>query len=155
VLVGPALGGTPRIVRGAGAVRAGVLLAGVVIVAGSALVVFGETRLSASREAAARNDLPAAAAAARDAAAIVPWSSKPRLQLAVVQEAQGDYPGASEAIDAALKRAPDDWRAWVISARVRTRMNDPAGVRRAIGEARQLNPCLPLFAGPDGSACRR
>jgi hypothetical protein len=155
VLVGPALGGTARVMRGAGALRAGVLLVAAVAVAVSALVLFGETRLSASREASARNDLPAAAAAARDAAAIVPWSSKPRLQLAVVREAQGDDAGAADAVDAALRRAPDDWRAWVISARIRTRLSDPAGVARAIGEARRLNPCLALFAGPDGSACRR
>ncbi len=98
----------------------------------SMLVLVGDAELRRSRSAAHSGDLSAAARSAADAAAIEPWAAAPRLQLALVEELRGNLPAALRAVEAARARAPQDWRTWLVLARLRAKAGDAAGARRAL-----------------------
>lgn len=146
VAAGPALrpaarGGSSRFGLGV-AVLAVAWVAAVV----SLLAFAEESKLSDSREAAARGHLTAAASDARDAQAIQPWSGTPSLQLALVREREGDLPGARRAIREALEDDPGDWRPWLVATRLATKAGDIPDARRSLHRARTLNPNSPIFA---------
>ena len=85
----------------------------------SAVVAFGAAQLlSASSGAALRGDLAAAAADARHAAALAPFSVEPALQLAVVEQAGGDLADARSQAGRAIDLAPGDYRGWLVAARI-------------------------------------
>ena len=85
--------------------------------AGGVLMI-ASAALSSSEEALRQGDLPRAAAKARSAAAVEPWASEPWTQLASVEFAAGNVEAARIAIDAAIERAPDDFRNWVLAAEI-------------------------------------
>ena len=114
--------------------------AAVTALALSALVLVGDAELRRSREAVRAGNLPTAARAAADAAAVEPWAAAPRLQLALVAELRGDLPAALRAAQAARTRAPLDWRAWLLLARLRAKTGDIAGARRALARLRCIGP---------------
>ncbi len=99
------------------------LVAWAAVLAALALLLT-ETRLSDSREAVRDGDLPAAAQAARDAQTIQPWASEPRLQLALVEEAAGDLPAARQSVEQAIDRAYNDYRVWLVAARIEADQGD-------------------------------
>ncbi len=72
--------------------------------------------------------MPSAAAifrglsAAQDARSIQPWSSDPALQLALVQEAAGNYGAARRWTIRAIDRNRSNWFLWTIRARIETEM---------------------------------
>jgi tetratricopeptide (TPR) repeat protein len=109
------------------------------------ILMFSEARLESSRDAAADGDLAAASDDAKQAAALEPWSAGPRLQLALVDELQGDLPVARERIEQAIDRSPDDWQLWLIRARIETKLGDVDSATGSLAQARSLNPRSPLF----------
>ena len=64
-----------------------------------------ELRLSDSRDAASAGELSSAAQSARDATTLQPWAAEPRLQLALVEELDGDL-GPPTATSARRSPAP-------------------------------------------------
>jgi hypothetical protein len=98
-------------------------------------------KLDASRAAAARGDLAAAANDARDAADVQPWSPEPRLQLALVDELGRDLRSARAAARLAIDRAPDDWRTWAVAARIDARRGN---LRAALLELRRASMLSPV-----------
>jgi Tfp pilus assembly protein PilF len=114
-------------------------------VAASGLALAGEAKLDASRRSVTAGRLAAAAADAGDAAAILPWSAEPRLQEALVSEREGRLAAAQSSLDAALRRSDEDWRLWVVAARVATRAGDIPRARSALRRAGSLNPRSPLL----------
>jgi hypothetical protein len=106
----------------------------------STIVLVSDAGLRRSHDAAQAGDLAAAASAAADAAAVEPWAAAPRLQLALVEELDGDVPAALRAADAARIRAPLDWRVWLVVTRLRAKAGDVAGAQRALDHLRCLGP---------------
>ncbi len=135
----PAAAVRPSTVR----VALGVAVAAAGIVVGT-LGYAGEAELADSRDAASNGHLDQAAADARYAHAALPWSGAPWLQLALVEESH-DLGRALTAVNRAVEDAPDDWRAWVVAARIRTKAGDVAGGARALRRARELNPRTELL----------
>ncbi|MBF6620075.1 MAG: O-antigen ligase family protein [Patulibacter sp.] len=105
-----------------------------------AVALVAPQAVDASRDAAARGDLAAAARSADDGAAAVSFAASPVLQRAIVAEQAGDLRAASDAATEAARRTPDDWRPWFVIARVATAQGDHARAVRAFREARRLNP---------------
>ena len=149
VLAGPALaparGGPTRFGLGVAT-----LVLGWVAIVASAIVLVAETNLTDSRSAIRRGDLRDAAADARAARAIQPWSAAPHLQLALVRERRGDLRGAREAIRDAARRDPGDWRVLLVATRLALRDGDVPAGRRALRRARELNPRSVLFRSVPG-----
>lgn len=111
---------------------------GSIAVLGAALIA--PQAVDASRDAAARGDLAAAARAADDGASAAGFAATPLLQRAVVAEQAGDLPAAAAAAAAAARRTPRDWRPWFVLARVATAQGDHQRAVRAFRQARRLNP---------------
>ena len=114
----------------------------------AAISLLADARIEDSREAARKGDLATAEDTARDARAIEPWAAEPRLQIALVRELRRDLDGAIRQIRAAIDRSPEDWRLWLVRARLETRAGNLPAARRALAEARRLNPRFPLFERP-------
>ncbi len=136
-----AYGGLARVARGAGAIAIAWLA---VWTAGVALLT--DLKLDSSRSAASRGDLAAAADDARDAANVQPWSAEPRLQLALVEELEGNLPVARIATLEAIQRSPTDWRPWVLLSRIDRGTGNAAASRAEFAYASTLSP-LPLPSG--------
>jgi O-Antigen ligase len=83
------------------------------------------------------------ARAARD---VQPWAASPHLQLALVLEEIGRLPAARRAIRDAIERDRDDWRLWLVQARLETKAGAIRSARRSLRRAATLNPRSPLFA---------
>lgn len=107
------------------------------------VLLLTEVKLDDSRDAAARGELEAAVQSAVDAGAVQPWSPEPPLQEAQVELLQGDIPRARVAAAEAVRLAPDDWRTWLVAARVESEAADDAAYDSAIARAIELAP-LPL-----------
>jgi Flp pilus assembly protein TadD len=107
-----------------------------------------EVKLDDSREAVRRGELDQAASDAAAARALSPWAGVPRLQLALVRERRGDLDGARRAAGEAADRDGEDWRVWLVVARLALRDEDVPGARRALRRARTLNPRSPIFRAP-------
>lgn len=105
-----------------------------------AIALVAQQAVQASRDAAARGDLPAAARAADDGAAAASFAASPVLQRALVSEQAGDLDGALAVATEATRRTPKDWRPWFVIARVATAQGDHDRAVRAFREARRLNP---------------
>jgi hypothetical protein len=121
------------------------------------ILLITDYKLDASRAAASRDDLAAAASDARDAAKVQPWSPEPRLQLALVDELGGDLTGARSAAGLAIERAPGDWRPWAVAARIDARAGHPQAAGIEILRAVSLSPTkLPNeFVEPVRQAIRK
>ncbi len=110
-----------------------------------AIALVAPQAVDASREAAARGDLPSAARAADDGAAAASFAATPLLQRALVAEQAGDLTAAAAAATEATRRTPQDWRPWFVVARIATAQGDHARAVSAFRRARELNPRSPLL----------
>jgi Flp pilus assembly protein TadD len=72
--------------------------------------------------------------------ALMPWAATPYFELAVVSQYEGDLPSASRWIDMAIHRSPRDWQLWTRAAIIETKRGNARAARRALAEARLLNP---------------
>jgi Tfp pilus assembly protein PilF len=102
--------------------------------------------LGDSRAGASSKDLSSAAQDARDAITLQPWASEPRLQLALVEELDGDLEAANRDVGEAIQRAPDNWQLWFVRARLKVKLGDVDGAGQALERARELNPRAPFLA---------
>lgn len=145
LLTGPACGAlAPRRRRRAWGLAT--VLAGCAALVVSALALGTQVELSRSRDAVQRGDLRQAAKAANSATAIQPWAAEPRVRLALIEERQGNLKAALTTADKARERAPDDWRLWLTTARLRARTGDVRQASRDLRRARRLNPRSPTLA---------
>lgn len=64
-------------------------------------------------------------------------------------EQRGDLPAARRSVRDALENDRQDWRLWLISARIETKLGDIDAAQRSLAEARRLNPRSPLFGSAD------
>ncbi len=121
------------------------LLAGWIAIFLSGIVLLTQFKIDQSRDAARAGDLVEALGDARGASTVQPWAAFPYTQQALVQELRNDIPNALKASHEARKRAPDDWRLWIIEARLRRTAGDELGAERATARARELTRGSPLF----------
>jgi O-antigen ligase len=123
---------------------------GIAVAALAAIVAIAiplaSTSLVRSSEADARaGDLSAALEAARTAQNVQPSAASPRLQQALVLEAEGDLPAAVEAAIAATEREPTNWRTWLVLSRIEAENGQAEAAVADYREARSLNRFLSLF----------
>jgi tetratricopeptide (TPR) repeat protein len=122
------------------------VIVGVVAIVAAGILFLSQVRIGDSQDAVHDGNLVGAAQDARDAVAIEPWASDPRLQLALVEELGGDLRAAKQDIQGAIDRAPDDWQLWFVKARLEVELGNGPAARHALAKARELNPRAPFLA---------
>jgi hypothetical protein len=121
---------------------AGITLAAIAIplIGTQAVMMLTDQKLRQSESAARRGDGVAAAAAAGAARNLEPWAASPYVQLALVGERLGDLRQARTWTVQATRRDPSNWAAWLVRARLETKLADVPSARVSLGRARKLNP---------------
>jgi len=100
-----------------------------------------------SQEAVDNGNLVEALDRAESARSIQPWAASPYLQLALVEELGGRIEEARGSIENAIGHDEDDWRLWLVAARIQTKAGAIAEARESLARARELNPKSQLFTG--------
>jgi hypothetical protein len=126
-------------------VAAAMIALGFIVAEAIPLVATIEVRRS--QEAVARGNIVAALDRAESARTIQPWAASPYLQIALVEELGGRIPAAREAIETAISHDSDDWRLWLVAARIQTKAGAIAEARASLARAQELNPRSDLFSG--------
>jgi tetratricopeptide (TPR) repeat protein len=130
---------------------AAVLIAWVIVFA-QAIPLLAQREVDKSRAASARGNVRDALDAAESARDIQPWAATPYLQLALVSEQIGALPLARVWIRKAIARDREDWRFWLVAARLETKLGRVAAAERSLDRAVELNPRSPLFKGLVGDS---
>jgi hypothetical protein len=128
------------------AVGAAALALGWLVVCSQAIPLLSQIKLVDSREAVAEGDGDDAVSDALAARALQPWAASPYLQLALVHERMGEVPAARDWIGEAIERDSEDWRLWLVAARIETKAGEAEDAVRSLRRAAELNPRSPLFA---------
>ena len=116
--------------------RIALLVAVVGLVPVVAVMTLGNRAEAASAEAFADRDFDAAAAEAKTAERLAPWSVEPLVRLGRAQAAAGDHRSARVTFRRAAAREPEHWRVWYELAAVSNGVSRQA----ALARARALNP---------------
>lgn len=136
-----------RVPRRRLAIGAAALSLGWLVICAEAVPLLSQVKLNDSQEAVERGDGDDALSDALAARALQPWAASPYLQLALVHEQIGELPTAREWIGEAIERDSEDWRLWLVAARIETKAGEPEDAVRSLRRAAELNPRSPLFAG--------
>jgi hypothetical protein len=120
------------------------------VICAQAIPWLASMKLSSSQAAVRSDNGDAAFNDAADAKRIQPWAASPYLQLALVEEASGHLAAARSWIDKAIERDRENWRLWLVAARLETKAGDIATAARTLERAASLNPRSPLFADVGG-----
>lgn len=111
-----------------------------------AAISFGvATNLNASRSAVSAGDLDRAAQEAKDAIDLLPKAAEPRVQLALVEELQGDYRSALASVNDAIERGPRTSSSHLLRARILLRLQRDRQAKTAYERARELDPLGAIF----------
>ena len=137
----------PRRMRGRFGLGVASLLVAWILILAQAIPLLAQREIADSQAAVERGDLGEAFSAAGAARDVQPWAATPYLQLALVSEEAGDLRRAGAWIDKAIERDSRDWRLWLVSARVETKLGRVAAAERSLRRAINLNPRSPLFVG--------
>jgi hypothetical protein len=116
------------------------------VICAQAIPWLASIKLADSQAAVRRGEGDAAFVAAADARRIQPWAASPYLQLALVDEASGRLAHARRWIEKAIARDDDNWRLWLVAARLATKAGDIEAAARSLQRAAALNPRSPLFS---------
>jgi hypothetical protein len=138
-------GTRPRRIRGRFGLGVAALLVAWILIFAQAIPLLAEREIADSEAAVERGDLDQAFSSAGAARDIQPWAATPYLQLSLVSEEAGDLQRARAWIEEAIERDRRDWRLWLVSARVETKLGRVAAAERSLRRAAALNPRSPLF----------
>src|SRR5680860_920969 len=127
--------------------RAALSVVAIAAVIAIAIPLSSSTLVRQSQSDARAANLPAALSAARSAQNAQPEAATPRLQQALLLEAQGNLAPAAAAARAATQRGPTNWRNWLVLSRIEGERGKASASLRAYRKAKSLNPHSPLFAG--------
>ena len=119
--------------------RFALLVGSLVAVAFSFAGLVGSSAVGASDEAAAQERWSEAEDEARKGTRWLRWSSEPWERLAAAQAGQGERADAAASYSRAIDKEPREWTLWFGLAEV----TSGHARRRALAEARQLNPRSP------------
>lgn len=139
--------GPPRALRTRFGLGAAAILLAWLLAFAQAIPLFAQREIGHSQAAVRRGDLSDALAAAKSAREIQPWAATPYLQLALVSEQAGALAPARAWIDMAIARDRTDWRLWLASTRIETRLGRVKAAERSLRRAVELNPRSPLLRG--------
>jgi tetratricopeptide (TPR) repeat protein len=128
------------------AVGVAALVLGWLVICAEAIPLLSQIKVNDSQEAVARGDGDDAVSDALAAWALQPWAASPYLQLALIHEQMGELPAARDWIREAIDRDSEDWRLWLVAARIETKAGSSEGAVRSLRRAAELNPRSPLFA---------
>ena len=109
-----------------------------VVVQGIPLVAQGA--VGRSQDAVRQGDSEQALDAATRAERVQPWAASTHLQRALVEELMGNLPAARTAVRQALEHDAEDWRLWIVAARIETKMGAFPEAQRSLARAIELNP---------------
>jgi hypothetical protein len=132
--------------RGRLALGVATVIVAIAAICAAGVLFLSQVRIGDSQDAVHDGHLVTAAQDARDAVAIEPWASDPRLQLALVEELGGDLRAARHDIHGAIDRSPEDWQLWFVKARLEVKSGNGPAARHALAKARELNPRAPFLA---------
>jgi hypothetical protein len=130
---------------GTAAFRVGGVAAAVASLVAIAVPLAATNAVRASQTAAAASNLTLAQSEARRAARLEPGAASANLQLALVDEAAGQYPAALAAARKATRNEPDNWANWLILSRIEAEDSQATAAVAAYQRARSLNPRSPVF----------
>jgi len=125
--------------------RAAVVAAALAVIVIQALPLLNERRVHESQDALKAGDAAHALAAAREARDFEPWAASGYLQIALVQESEGDLGEARQSIDDAIERDPSDWQLWAVASRIDEARGDLPAARDSFDRAHALNPRSTVF----------
>lgn len=107
-------------------------------------------QLDNSRSALQHGDLDSAGQAARNAAAIQPWSSQAQLQLALIEKERGDLGAASQSVRNAVDKASRDWEPWLVAAEIQAAAGRRSAAQLNLAQANKFSPSpLPVKLEPE------
>jgi O-antigen ligase len=144
--LGWVLGSDGELKRGAFPLRLVIPAVAVFAIVAQAIPLISTVAIRDSQAAVRRGDLVAALDNAQSARRVEPWAASPYLQLALVLEGDGRLAAARRTIADAIERDRDDWRLWLVQARLETKVGAIRSARRSLRRAATLNPRSPLFA---------
>ena len=104
-----------------------------------------ELAVSRSAAAAATGDQEAALRDANLAISLEGFASSGWVQRALVEEGEGRIDASRADLENAIARAPNDWRLYLIAARLAVKADDIPRAETDLSAARLLNPLAPLF----------
>jgi O-antigen ligase len=143
-MLGLALGALPSQRTSAwgrlGALRPALALVAVAAIIPQYVALAAGSHLRNAQNAVTAGDGTTARSEALRMKALMPWAATPYFELAVVSQYEGDLPSASRWIDMAIHRSPRDWQLWTRAAIIETKRGNARAARRALAEARLLNP---------------
>jgi tetratricopeptide (TPR) repeat protein len=122
------------------ALRAAGVLAVLVLVVAQGIPLVAQAAVGRSQDAVRQGDPEKALAAAKRAERLQPWAASTHLQRALVEELTGNFPAAHMAIRHALERDAEDWRLWIVAARIETKVGAFREAQRSLARAIELNP---------------
>lgn len=93
-----------------------------------------------SQKAAADGDIAKAIDRADTARSIEPWAASPYVQLALLAQVQGDYPGAIELLNQAIDRENRNWQLYNLRSEYETQVGDTSAAAADLAKAKELNP---------------
>ena len=109
-------------------------------------VPLATTNAERSSQSAAQDDnLGLALADAQTAERLEPGAASPRIQIALVLEAEGDASGALVPARQAAALEPAEWSTWLVLSRLEAETGHPSASVAAYRRARSLNPRSPVF----------
>jgi len=138
--VAPRRRGLPVIRVAAAALAFGFILA-------EAIPLLAAMEVRRSQDAITSGNVVEALDRAESARSIQPWAASPYLQIALVDELGGRIPEARQAIETAISKDDQDWRLWLVAARIQTKAGAIAEARQSLARAEELNPKSSLFSG--------
>jgi len=121
------------------------VVAALAVIAAQGVALVTDRELDASKSAAERGDLVAAAERADNARKVEPWAASPYIQLALVAEQASDYDAAAAWAHGATVRNSSDWRPWYLSARFELFRGHVRTATARLCHAVALNPRSDLF----------
>nr|MBA3867194.1 hypothetical protein [Solirubrobacterales bacterium] len=131
--------GAPVPLRLATAVMALIAIVGIAIPLAAASLV------RQSQSAALAGDQQGALEDARSAQNVEPGAATPRLQQALILEADADFDSASAAALGATAKEPTNWRNWLVLSRIEAERGRASSAVTYYRRARSLNPHSSIF----------
>ncbi len=119
---------------------------GWLLICSLAISLLAGLRIRDSQDAAARGDSHEAISEALDARSIQPWSPSPYLQLALLEEVNGNLAVARRWLQKAIDRDPKAYDLWAVAARIDTKQGQIGKARMELARAKNLYPRSPILA---------
>jgi O-antigen ligase len=144
VLAGALIARAPRVSR---RWRAGLVLAAAIAGAAQLPGLLSTAEVDRSQRALREGNAASALMWANASVSTEPWAASPHLQRGLVLEAAGRLRLAALELRRAIAREPDNFRHWVVLARIEKEARDTAQAGRDYARGQAMRPYTPLSGG--------